>query len=159
VPQAARDATILDIEEDRDLHRYRARLLEHFGLVVEGLDGAAAARERRLREPRPDLVILCRHQPEAGRAIREAEREFGLPRVPILVVGGISVERLLTYARDADADAVVCHDPLRMMPFVEAVLGTGWPDASGRASAAVRVGATTSDRLVRDRDRYRFEPA
>jgi hypothetical protein len=103
----AHDAVIIEVEETPDYSAFRREVLADAGIISSAEPSASTtvcvgpddARSRRLTEPSPDLIILCRVQVEAGLAIRTAERELRLPHVPILVAGGRPIEELIECAR------------------------------------------------------------
>jgi hypothetical protein len=146
--EAARDGVVLEIEETPDYSAFRREVLAEAGIIASTEPSASNtvrvdpddARARRLAEPHPDLIILCRLQIEAGLAIRTAERELHLPHVPILVAGGRPIEELIECARVVAGDAVLRmpgHGEGSSTPggLVEAALRLGWPSGFARACA------------------------
>ena len=154
--EEAHDAVVLEVEETPDYSAFRREVLAGAGIISSTEPGASTpvcvgpenSRVRRLAEPYPDLIVLCRLQIEAGVAIRTAERELHLPHVPILVAGGRPIEELIEYARVVSGDAVLRmpgHGSGSSTPagLVEVALRLGWPTGFARACAELGEDAAT----------------
>ncbi len=139
-------ARIVEIEELPGLAAARGDVLARAGMVAGDQAQNVAltvgrAIEMRLADPPPALVIVCRLRGTEALAVRQLERERGLPRVPMLVSGGTSVPRMLTVARGIGAGAV--HDRWRCDgALLECVVRLAWPDAFARACEGLGIDAS-----------------
>lgn len=128
------------VVEDHPLNRKLVRdILEHRGHEIIEATSVAEGRER-LREARPDLVLLDVHMPGGGGEILLAEirssPDPALARLPVLAVTALAMrgdrERLLRAGFDGYFSKPI--DTRRFGPEVEAFLPTGGKGAAGEGA-------------------------
>ena len=148
-PSAAMTASILVVDDDRDLAAMLAEFIGNEGFaVLTAADGAAALETLVSRQV--DLVILDVMLPgssgfEVLRAIRQRR-----PRLPVLMLTarGEAIDRILGLELGADDYLAKPFDPRELAARIRAILRrTGGGDAAGDAAAppVLQAGALSLD--------------
>ena len=105
-PRASQRARhVLVVEDESPIRAMLAELLQHAGYaVIEAGDGREAL--HRLREQRPDLIILDLMLPrlDGWTFLRQRQDDPALTTIPVLVISAAPQQRLLE-AKELGADA------------------------------------------------------